>query len=100
MNPGYTVAETRHFLQDAEPALAVTDPDRAAGLATLGARVMDLPALLALAQDQAAEFPDPAHDPDDLAAILYTSGTTGRCRCSTPTGCSSRQIACFILARA
>jgi malonyl-CoA/methylmalonyl-CoA synthetase len=78
VNPGYTVAETRHFLQDAEPALAVTDPDRAAGLATLGARVMDLPALLALAQDQAAEFPDPAHDPDDLAAILYTSGTTGR----------------------
>ena len=36
VNPGYTVAETEHFLQDAEPALAVTDPGKVAGLATLG----------------------------------------------------------------
>jgi malonyl-CoA/methylmalonyl-CoA synthetase len=78
VNPGYTVAETEHFLRDAGPALAVTDPDRVAGLTALGARVMDLPALLALASDQPAAFADPMHRPDDLAAILYTSGTTGR----------------------
>lgn len=78
VNPGYTVAETEHFLHDAEPALAVTDPGRVQGLAALGARVMDLPALLAQSAHQPASFDDPAHGADDLAAILYTSGTTGR----------------------
>jgi malonyl-CoA/methylmalonyl-CoA synthetase len=78
VNPGYTVAETAHFLADAEPALAVADPERVAGLAGLGARAMALSYLLGLAAGQAPEFADPHHDPDDLAAILYTSGTTGR----------------------
>jgi malonyl-CoA/methylmalonyl-CoA synthetase len=78
VNPGYTVAETVHFLNDAEPALTVTDPGRVGGLATLGARVVALPDLVGLADGQGADFADPSHDPDDLAAILYTSGTTGR----------------------
>ncbi|MDZ4086881.1 MAG: AMP-binding protein [Tabrizicola sp.] len=78
VNPGYTVAETEHFLRDAEPALAVTDPGRVEGLQALGARVMDLPTLLAQAEGRGDDYADPAHGPDDLAAILYTSGTTGR----------------------
>ena len=78
VNPGYTVAETAHFVSDAEPALAVTDPGRVAEIAGLGARVMALPDLLSQAEAQPADFADPAHGPDDLAAILYTSGTTGR----------------------
>ena len=78
VNPGYTVAETEHFLRDAEPALSVTDPGRVAGLQALGGKVIDLPALLALAKGQGADFADPATGPNDLAAILYTSGTTGR----------------------
>lgn len=78
VNPGYTVAETEHFLRDAEPALSVTDPGRVAWLQALGGKVIDLPALLALAKGQGADFADPATGPDDLAAILYTSGTTGR----------------------
>lgn len=78
VNPGYTFAETEHFLRDAEPALAVTDPGRVEGLAKLGARAMALPDLMEAAAGQGAGFADPAHGPDDLAAILYTSGTTGR----------------------
>ncbi len=76
VNPGYTVSETAHFVADAEPALAVVDASRVAGLSALGARTIDLTELLARATT--AEFADPAHGPDDLAAILYTSGTTGR----------------------
>lgn len=78
VNPGYTVAETAHFVTDAGPALAVADPERVAGLTPLGARVMALPQLLTLAETQAKGFEDPAHHPQDLAAVLYTSGTTGR----------------------
>ena len=78
VNPAYTVAETEHFLRDAEPALAVTDPGRVQGIAALGAQVMDLPTLLAQTGGQSATFDDPVPRPDDLAAILYTSGTTGR----------------------
>ena len=78
VNPGYTSAETAHFLADAEPALVVTDPGRLAGLTALGARALVLSDLLAAATSQGAGFDDPTHMPDDLAAILYTSGTTGR----------------------
>ena len=34
--------------------------------------------LMELARDEPADFIDAARGPDDLAAILYTSGTTGR----------------------
>jgi malonyl-CoA/methylmalonyl-CoA synthetase len=78
VNPGYTVAETRHFLTDAEPALAVVDPDRATAIAATGTRTAMLPDLMAVALTQSADLADLAHGPDDLAAILYTSGTTGR----------------------
>ena len=78
VNPGYTVSETAHFVADAEPALAVVDAGRVGGLAALGARTMALTDLVAHAAKAPAEFADPAHGPDDLAAILYTSGTTGR----------------------
>jgi malonyl-CoA/methylmalonyl-CoA synthetase len=78
VNPGYTVAETAHFLSDATPALVVAEGERVAALAATGARVMSLPAFIALAADAPAAFADPAHAPGDFAAILYTSGTTGR----------------------
>ncbi|MBR7518914.1 AMP-binding protein, partial [Mycobacterium tuberculosis] len=34
--------------------------------------------LMHIASGQPADFPDSPSAPDDLAAILYTSGTTGR----------------------
>jgi malonyl-CoA/methylmalonyl-CoA synthetase len=78
VNPDYTMAETAHFLTDAAPALAVVEGDRVAGIAALGVRAMALPDLLALAAAQPSDHPDRSHRPQDLAAILYTSGTTGR----------------------
>jgi malonyl-CoA/methylmalonyl-CoA synthetase len=78
VNPDYTVAETRHFLTDAAPALAVVEEGRVAGIAALGVRAMALQEVLDLTAVQPAEFADPEQGPNDLAAILYTSGTTGR----------------------
>jgi malonyl-CoA/methylmalonyl-CoA synthetase len=64
MNPAYTADEVAHLVADAEPALVLDD----AGLA----------ALVADASGRPTTFDDVAVGPDDLAAILYTSGTTGR----------------------
>ena len=63
LNPAYTPAEVAWFVADAEPAIVVDD----ARLAELAAQV-----------EPGAAFATVARAPDDLAAILYTSGTTGR----------------------
>ncbi len=88
LNTAYTQAELDYFLKDAEPALFVCRPrDEAAGAAlcasagvpncrTLGAAGDG--SLLALAAGQPDAFDDVPRAADDLAAILYTSGTTGR----------------------
>jgi len=62
LNTAYTKAEIDYFLADAEPALFVTD---AVALAAEAAGLAPLQAV-----HEAA--------PQDLAAIVYTSGTTGR----------------------
>jgi malonyl-CoA/methylmalonyl-CoA synthetase len=78
VNPGYTLAELQHFLTDAAPALVLADGDRPAAIAATGAPVMALDVFLAQAAATPTDFADPSPMPDDLAAILYTSGTTGR----------------------
>ena len=87
LNTAYTLAELDYFLGDAEPSLVVCDPARLEGVKTLagkiGAKVETLDAsgqgtLMDLAAAQPAEFADVARSPEDLATILYTSGTTGR----------------------
>ena len=50
----------------------------AAGLAAADARIVALDQWLAGAPGETAPLPDVAVNPDDLAAIVYTSGTTGR----------------------
>jgi malonyl-CoA/methylmalonyl-CoA synthetase len=62
LNTAYTQAEVDYFIRDAEPALIVTD---AVALAAEAAALAPLEAVHAGA-------------PQDLAAIVYTSGTTGR----------------------
>ena len=90
LNPAYTRAELAYFLGDASPRMLVCDPAAAAA--------HDLPALaaetgvahcLTLGTDGGGSLPEAAaalppttgvvsRGRDDLAAILYTSGTTGR----------------------
>jgi len=50
----------------------------AGGLITPDARIVGLDHWLAQAPGATAPLPDVAIEPDDLAAIVYTSGTTGR----------------------
>jgi len=88
LNTAYTRAEIAYFLGDAEPRVFVCAPGAAAALAdtaaeagvaavlTLGAQGEGTLAERAAALDPA--FASVPCGPDDLAAILYTSGTTGR----------------------
>ncbi len=90
LNTAYTVAEVEYFIGDSEPAIIVCDPQRREAIAQIAARrgvrameTLDAAgqgSLAALAETQPAEFRDGAHGADDLAAMLYTSGTTGRAK--------------------
>ncbi|HEY3084609.1 MAG TPA: AMP-binding protein, partial [Candidatus Dormibacteraeota bacterium] len=73
MNPDYHSAEAEHILRDSEPTLVVADAPRAAVVQKIGARVCPLEEL-----PRANPPPGPDLTPDSPAAILYTSGTTGR----------------------
>jgi malonyl-CoA/methylmalonyl-CoA synthetase len=89
LNTAYTLAELEYFLADSEPRIVVVAPDPAGRVAALAAR-LGVSHTLTLgidgatgtladdARSQPADFADVSRAPDDLAAILYTSGTTGR----------------------
>jgi len=87
LNTAYTLNELEYFITDAKPSLVVCDPSKAAGIATIAAKVgakvetlgADGMGSLTQAADKASsEFVTVPRADDDLAAILYTSGTTGR----------------------
>lgn len=87
LNTAYTLNELDYFIGDAEPSLVVCDPSKAEGLAPIAAKVNakietlgpDGKGSLTEAADKASsEFTTVPRENDDLAAILYTSGTTGR----------------------
>jgi malonyl-CoA/methylmalonyl-CoA synthetase len=87
LNTAYTLNELEYFITDAEPSLVVCDPSKAQGIgaiaAKVGAKVETLGAdgrgsLTDAAATARLGFSTAVRADDDLAAILYTSGTTGR----------------------
>ena len=87
LNTAYTAAEAEYFIRDAQPTLIVCDPREASDLraiaAMAGGRVETLDqnghgSFVDAASAFPTHFDTVRRDKDDLAAILYTSGTTGR----------------------
>ncbi|MFK5997418.1 MAG: malonyl-CoA synthase [Rhodobacterales bacterium] len=87
LNTAYTADELSYFIKDSEAALIVCDGARKemiSGIAAqLGSKVETLNAdgsgsLMEKAANMAATFATVDRDDTDLAALLYTSGTTGR----------------------
>jgi malonyl-CoA/methylmalonyl-CoA synthetase len=83
LNTAYTLNELEYFITDAEPSLVVCDPAKTSGIGAIAAKVETLGAdgkgsLTEAAAKASTAFTTVARGNDDLAAILYTSGTTGR----------------------
>ncbi|MCB1490263.1 MAG: malonyl-CoA synthase [Rhodobiaceae bacterium] len=87
LNTAYTPTEVAYFVENAEPKLLVCDPASKDHLAPIAAGAGA--ALETLAGDGTGSLTDKAagqpetfetvdRGPEDLAAFLYTSGTTGR----------------------
>ncbi|MEH6646373.1 malonate--CoA ligase [Sulfitobacter sp.] len=87
LNTGYTAEEIDYFLGDAEAGAFICSPSREAEFAPIAARHNTK--LLTLSKSGSGSFSDIARacapletavacGPDDIAALLYTSGTTGR----------------------
>jgi malonyl-CoA/methylmalonyl-CoA synthetase len=87
LNTAYKPAEVDYFVSNSGARLLVCDPDKADGLTPVamdaGARLETLDGsgggtLVELAEAQPDSFQTVDRSADDLAAFLYTSGTTGR----------------------
>jgi malonyl-CoA/methylmalonyl-CoA synthetase len=88
LNTAYTDSEVAYFVGDAEPKLIVCDPARQAemraladhakvfAVVNLGQQGQGSLATMAAAMDERHETAP--REVDDLAGLLYTSGTTGR----------------------
>lgn len=85
LNTAYTQSEVAYFLDDASPALVVCDAKNADTIAAIakGTKILTLAeggigSLSQQADMMPRSFDTVQRGPDDLAALLYTSGTTGR----------------------
>jgi malonyl-CoA/methylmalonyl-CoA synthetase len=88
LNTAYMPAEIEYFIDDAEPAVIVMPMERLAKIentaavkkvaARLTMEIDGSGSMLDLAKQQPAAHDTVARASDDLACLLYTSGTTGR----------------------
>jgi malonyl-CoA/methylmalonyl-CoA synthetase len=85
LNVAYQEAELQHFLDDSQPAVAVCSPARLALFGALAPQALCFSldehgqgTLMQAAGSFDGEFATVHRDPDQPAAIVYTSGTTGR----------------------
>jgi malonyl-CoA/methylmalonyl-CoA synthetase len=88
LNTAYQKGEIAYFIEDAEPAVVVCMPSRLADVGAIAAglgsvNVFTLSddgsgSLIDAAAPHADEFSTVACESSSLAAVLYTSGTTGR----------------------
>jgi malonyl-CoA/methylmalonyl-CoA synthetase len=87
LNTDYKKDEVAYFLKDAEPRIFVCDPYKVEDLknvaSQVGSKILTVDAhgkgsLLSEASLMSKKFNTVHRKPDDLAALLYTSGTTGR----------------------
>ncbi|MEO1555331.1 MAG: malonyl-CoA synthase [Pseudomonadota bacterium] len=87
LNTAYTQSEVRYFVEDAAPSVVVCDPSSLTAMTETCSPSNALVMTLAVdgtgtlsrdADEQPKTFETVPRGPDDLAALLYTSGTTGR----------------------
>ncbi len=75
LNTAYTSVEVQSFVDDAAPSVFVGRPD---GEAPTGPRTVTIDSLVAMGESVAPVAEVAVRGIDDWAAMLYTSGTTGR----------------------
>jgi len=87
LNTAYTPAELQYFIGDAEPRLIVISPTSLQVITEIAephntlVETLDAQgcgSLMQLAERESTDYMDASRAADDIAAILYTSGTTGR----------------------
>jgi malonyl-CoA/methylmalonyl-CoA synthetase len=85
LNTAYTITELAYFIGDARPRMIVCDPGKQAAIAAIAGdaciETLDsqgMGSLTRKADSLASDFQNTARQAEDLGAILYTSGTTGR----------------------
>ena len=87
LNTAYTTHELNYFINDAEPRLVVTEDKSINAIASsakaINSEIMSLNGdetgtLVDAAKNESLDFQIVTRTSEDLAAILYTSGTTGR----------------------
>ncbi len=88
LDAGLQVAEVRRLLREAEAVALFCSPDRYSELSPLPGDVPSLREVVALEEavgalslwdvlPEGADLPEHKPDPEDLAVLMYTSGTTG-----------------------